>query len=345
MRRAVQAAHTNRVICITGGAGYIGTHIAFALLESCPDRRVLCVDTLENSTLDGLMRLERCFAGRLSFRRCDVRDAVDFENAICRLNVSCVIHCAGYKDVGESMARPLEYYDNNLGATMSVLKVMRRLEIERLLFCSSCTVYGLANAPYEECRTPCHPVSPYGRTKWFTEQLLTDFCLANPRVQAVVFRCFNPAGAHPSGLIGEAETNPTNLLPLAFQVCLGKRAELVVFGGDYENSPDGTCQRDFLHVSDVADAHVAVVDEVLSPGMHVFNLGSGRPTTVLQMIAEVEKAAGRKVLFQIGRRRPGDVSVSYCSVEKAARELGWKPKRDLNQICFDQWRFLSKMKS
>lgn len=323
-------------ICVTGGAGFIGSHIIATLLDSCPSRRVLCVDSLVNSNLNGIKRIQQRFPGRLHFESCDICDVGSLESVLKRNGrFDCLVHCAGYKNVRESIVDPLHYYVNNVGGTLSVVQAMKRQQISRILFCSSCTVYGMADAPYFEDRTPCQPVSPYGRTKWMAEQILADMCRVDASFQAIAFRCFNPGGAHPSGLIGQTETKSTNLIPLCFDVCKGKRSHLEIFG-------DGTCQRDFVHVVDLAEAFLGAIDGLKETGFHVYNIGLGKPVTVLEVIAAVEQASQIPVPFVVGRPRAGDVAISFCNIEKVRKELKWEPKRDLHEICQDHWRFVKK---
>lgn len=275
------------VVCVTGGAGYVGLHTAASLLQA--GHAVLCIDNLKNSKVtgwcinmffvvfltfsSGINRLRERHKNLL-FSYCDLRETSSLEEVFGRHNVSLVIHCAGSKNVGESTRIPLEYYHNNVESTISLLQVIEKQEIRRLILSSSSTVYGRAPAPHDEASTPCIPVCPYGNTKMFVETMLRDYCAAaDESFQAIVFRYFNPGGAHPTGIVGEDELHTSNLIPLLFEVCLGKRSEFVVFGSDYETS-DGTCQRDFFHIMDLAEAHVAAVD-FINPGFHVFDLGSG----------------------------------------------------------------------
>ena len=325
-------------ILVTGGAGYIGSHTCAALVEA--GYSLVILDNLSNSKPEALRRLTAITGCEIPFEQADIRDEAALDDVFSRHDISCVIHFAGLKAVGESVAKPLEYYDNNIGGTVTLLRVMKRRGVKTLVFSSSATVYGVPQKlPLEES----HPLSctnPYGWTKLMIEQILRDTCVSDPDFSAVLLRYFNPIGAHVSGTIGEdPEGIPNNICPIITQVAVGKLPMVSVTGNDY-GTPDGTGVRDYIHVTDLADGHVAAVDYALSrTGAEAINLGTGRGTSVLELIASMEKAAGRKIPYVFAPRRPGDIAACWASPEKAGERLGWRAKKTLDEMCEDSWRW------
>lgn len=336
-------------ILVTGGTGFIGSHICVELLHA--GWSVVMLDNLQNSkpyVVDRVRSLTQECAGELVFVNCDLRlgkysSEADLDAAFANRNVQAVIHCAGYKNVHESSDIPLEYYENNLVSTFNVLHAMKRFKVNRLLFSSSCTVYARSAIPFLETTEPVGlPINPYGCTKAFIERILTDYVKATPGFQCVLLRYFNPVGAHPSGLLGEDPKVINNLLPLIFDVIRGRRKQIEVFGTDY-NTRDGTCERDFIHVVDVAQGHVAAL-AMEKPGVHIYNLGTGLAVSVKEMIEMVTEVTGVPVKHVFGPRRDGDLPCAFCDPKKCKDELGWVAKKTLRDICTDGWRFVSTMK-
>jgi len=326
-------------ILVTGGAGYIGSHTCVALMERGFD--VVVADNLCNSSPEALDRVEE-LAGR-SVRRyvCDIRDEDAMRRIFAENSVDAVIHFAGLKAVGESCRKPLEYYDNNVGGTVKLLSVMREAGCKKIVFSSSATVYGSGNAsPLREDMPAGGTTNPYGTTKLFIERILRDWYDSDNSLSVSLLRYFNPIGAHKSGKIGENPRDiPNNLMPYIAQVAVKRLECLNVFGGDYDTR-DGTGVRDYIHVADLADGHVKALDRVLSrTGLDVYNLGTGRGVSVLELVAAFEKASGVKIPYKIGSRRDGDVAVCYADASKAERELGWKAVRSVEEMCEDTWRW------
>ncbi|HOU91682.1 MAG TPA: UDP-glucose 4-epimerase GalE [Polyangiaceae bacterium] len=328
-------------ILVTGGAGYIGSHTALELLEAGHD--VTVVDNLENGSEEALRRVERLTGRALAFHRADVRDAAALDRVLAAAEHQAVIHFAGLKAVGESVAQPLRYHDNNVRGAIVLFEALARHGVKRLVFSSSATVYGEPNAVPITEDFPVRVTNPYGRTKLFIEEILRDVCQADPSWHVALLRYFNPVGAHPSGQIGEDPRGiPNNLMPFVAQVAVGQRPELRVFGGDYPTR-DGTGVRDYIHVVDLARGHLASLAALeASPGVATYNLGTGRGQTVLEVVAAFERASGRKVPYRVVARRPGDVAECYASVDKARRELGWEARRTLDDMCADVWRWQSQ---
>lgn len=328
-------------VLVTGGAGYIGSHTCVALLEAGHD--VVVVDNLCNSKPAALERVEE-IAGRTlrRFYRADVRDASTLMQVFAEHHVDAVIHFAALKAVGESVAQPLAYYENNLGGLFALLKAMEAADVRRMVFSSSATVYGdPASVPIGE-DFPTAATSPYGRTKQMCEEVLRDLVVADSRWNVALLRYFNPVGAHASGLIGEDPHGiPNNLMPYVSQVAVGKLKELQVFGGDY-STPDGTGVRDYIHVVDLAAGHVAAVERIDGlPGVTCVNLGTGRGYSVLDVARAFERASGREVPYRIVARRPGDVAACWADASLAHKVLGWRPQFDLDAMCRDAWRWQS----
>lgn len=326
-------------VLVTGGAGYIGSHTVVALLEAGHD--VLVIDDLSNSSPESLRRVARITGREPGFVEANVRDEARLAEAFVDFEPDSVIHFAGWKAVGESTQIPLTYYRENLGSTISLLEAMAAHGCRRIVFSSSATVYGASEPPFTE-DSPTGATNPYGHTKHMIEQILADTAAADPTLAVAALRYFNPIGAHPSGLIGEDPKGiPNNLLPFVAQVAAGRRDHLSVFGDDYD-TPDGTGVRDYIHVLDLAAGHLAALEKlVTSPGHHVWNLGTGRGTSVLEVVKAYEKASGVTIPYQVVARRPGDVAASYADPSRAERELGWRATRGIEEMCADTFRWQS----
>ncbi|MCL2783837.1 MAG: UDP-glucose 4-epimerase GalE [Propionibacteriaceae bacterium] len=327
-------------ILLTGGAGYVGTHTALGLDAAGHD--VIILDDLSNSCAAAVSRVESIIGKPVSFYHGDCRDTDLVRSVFVHENPDAVIHLAGLKAVGESVAQPLRYYDVNINATLSLLTVMGEADVHKLIFSSSATVYGEPEAlPLtEENRVGVGISNPYGWTKFMIERILMDLADTDPAWQICLLRYFNPVGAHESGLIGEDPQGiPNNLMPFVAQAAAGRRAKVLVFGNDYD-TVDGTGERDYIHVMDLGRGHVQAVDH-LTPGVSVYNLGTGQPTSVLEVIRAFEQVCGTTIPFEITSRRPGDVAVSYCSPAKAEQELGWIAERTILDACKDSWKWQS----
>ena len=329
-------------VLVTGGAGYIGSHTVLALLAEGHD--VVVVDNLCNSKASVIGRLEELSGKHVPFHVFDVRDEDKLSQLFADEPVDAVIHFAGLKAVGESVEQPLSYYETNLGSTFALVSAMSRAGVRRLVFSSSATVYGeSAPVPMTE-DLPTSATNPYGWSKVMQEQILTDVAAATPGFQVALLRYFNPVGAHPSGQIGEDPQGiPNNLMPFVAQVAVGRRERLSVFGGDYETT-DGTGERDYIHVVDLAEGHVAALEHLAAHpeiGARAWNLGTGHGTSVLEMVKAFEVASGREVPYEITDRRPGDLPVVYADTTRAADELGWRTSRTVEDMCADTWRWQS----
>ncbi len=325
-------------ILVTGGAGYIGSHTCVALIES--GHTPLVLDNLCNSSSESLERVRRISGVRPGFVEGDVRDAALLDRVLAEQRPQAVIHFAGLKAVGESVQQPLEYYDNNVGGTVTLLQAMQRAGLRNLIFSSSATVYGdPASVPIRE-DFPRSATNPYGRSKLMIEDVLGDLYRADPAWRIARLRYFNPVGAHPSGLIGEDPRGvPNNLLPYITQVAVGRLSRLRIFGGDWP-TPDGTGVRDFIHVMDLAEGHVAALRHLLAhEGMFTVNLGTGQGCSVLQMVQAFERCCGRSLPYEIVQRRAGDIAECWADPAQAQRLLNWKAVRDLDTICADAWRW------
>lgn len=326
-------------ILITGGLGYIGSHTAVELLNA--DREVILVDNLYNSNLKVLERIEAITGKCPMFYPIDLTNEKALSSVFDLHPIEKVIHFAGYKAVGESIAKPIDYYDNNLNATLTLCKVMAAHGVKKLVFSSSATVYTMDNVmPVSETAHTGGCTNPYGWTKYMGEQILRDIVKADPSWSVVLLRYFNPVGAHASGLIGESPNGiPNNLMPYITQTAVGKRPLLQIFGGDYD-TPDGTCIRDFIHVTDLADAHRAALRWLDDhAGTEVFNIGSGTGYSVLQLVEAFVRVNGVEIPYKIVDRRPGDLAVVYADVTKSAQLLGWKAKKTLEDMCRDAWNW------
>lgn len=329
-------------ILVTGGAGFIGSHTCVELLDA--GYEVIVVDNLCNSSQESLRRVEKITGKNVKFYEADIRDTDALNQIFDKESVECVIHFAGLKAVGESVVKPLEYYDNNISGTLRLCDVMRNHGVKNIIFSSSATIYGEpAFIPItEECpKGMC--TNPYGWTKWMLEQILTDLHTADPEWNVVLLRYFNPIGAHKSGLIGEDPKGiPNNLMPYVAQVAIGKLECLGVFGNDYD-TPDGTGVRDYIHVVDLAVGHVKALKKIQEKaGVCIYNLGTGVGDSVLDMVHAFEEASGKKVPYQIKERRAGDIASCYSDATKARKELGWTAERGLKEMCEDAWRWQSQ---
>ena len=328
-------------ILVTGGAGFIGSHTCVEFLES--GYPVIVLDNLSNSKQESIRRIEEITEKQIDFYLADMRD----ENAVRKIfteqEIDSVVHFAGLKAVGESVQKPLEYYENNINGTFVLLKIMREFGCKKFVFSSSATVYGMNNpVPYVE-DMPTSATNPYGYTKVMIEQILRDFCAADPDFRAVALRYFNPIGAHKSGLIGEDPNGiPNNLLPYIGQVAVGKLEKISVFGDDYP-TPDGTGVRDYIHVVDLAKGHVCALEYAdQHKGFTPINLGTGHGVSVLEMIHAYEKACGHALPYQITARRAGDIASSYADASLAKQLLNWEAHETLETMCADSWNFMQK---
>ena len=328
-------------ILVSGGAGYIGSHTVVQLVAAGYD--VVIVDNFSNSHPTVTGRLEALTGTRISLHSFDLTDHDKTEHLFATEHFDGVIHFAGHKAVGESVEKPLEYYENNLVSTFALVRAMQRYDVDKLVFSSSATVYGEDQAAATEDR-PTYATNPYGWTKVMQEQILRDVAIARPRMRFALLRYFNPVGAHPSGTIGEDPSGiPNNLVPYIAQVAVGKREKLMVFGGDYD-TVDGTGVRDYIHVEDLAAGHIAALKALADTdeAVHTWNLGSGHGTSVLEMVRAFEKAVGREIPYEIVDRRPGDVATSYADASKANRELGWSTVKTVDDMAADTWRWQSQ---
>ena len=323
---------------LTGGAGFIGSHIAVELLQR--DYDVVIADDLSNSRPDVPERIEKITGRAPVFYRMDVSDRQALDRVFRAHDIAAAVHLAGYKAVGESVQKPLAYYRNNLDTTLALLEVMADHGVHRLIFSSSATVYGNAEAPCREDMPTGGCTNPYAWTKLMIEQILRDAAKADPSLAAVCLRYFNPVGAHESGLIGELPNGiPNNLMPYITQTAAGIRRELTVFGNDYP-TPDGTGVRDYIHVVDLARGHAAALDYSRThPGWEAINLGTGRGSSVLEIVETFQRVNGVAVPHRIGPRRPGDLPTCYAATDKAARLLHWHAEKDLADMCRDSWRW------
>lgn len=336
-------------ILVTGGAGFIGSHTCVALLEA--GHSVVALDNLCNSTLESIKNIERITGKSVPFRNVDIAGGLtksfseSFSDGLTRVfsepvRFDAVVHCAGLKAVGESVENPLEYYHNNVTGTVNLLRCMDAAGCRRLIFSSSATVYaGAQSMPVSEDEPNLRCANPYGRTKLHIERMLQDLGSA---WEIVVLRYFNPVGAHPSGLLGENPTRaPNNLMPVVAQVATGARDSLSVFGNDYETA-DGTAVRDYIHVVDLANGHVAALERGLSTGCNIFNLGTGGGHSVLEVVRAYERASGRAIKAVMAPRRTGDVAEVYANPNKARELLGWEATKRLDDMCADDWRWQTK---
>lgn len=325
-------------VLVTGGAGYIGSHTALSLLEAGHD--VVVLDNLCNASKEALRRVEEIAGRSLSFIEGDIRDRACLDQLFKEHDIHAVIHFAGLKAVGESVAQPLAYYDTNVAGTVTLCQAMQQAGVFRLVFSSSATVYGPdAPVPYQESMPRGRTSNPYGTSKSMVEQTLEDLVQSDGRWSVVLLRYFNPIGAHPTGRLGEDPQGiPNNLLPYIAQVAVGRRSTLTVFGNDYATA-DGTCVRDYLHVMDLAEGHVSALDRLTVLGAHAYNLGTGQGLSVLQMVEAFERISERPIPYQFAQHREGDLAAFWADPSKAEKELGWKARRSLDEMVADTWRW------
>lgn len=326
-----------KTILVTGGAGYIGGHTIVEMAKK--GYETVIVDNLSNSSKESIHRYEMLTGKKIPAYFADIRDREALEAIFSTHEIDGVIHFAGLKAVGESVAKPLEYYDNNIYGTLVLLEVMKAHQVKNIIFSSSATVYGdPERLPIDEnCRL--HVTNPYGATKLMIENILQDLHRSDPSWSIIILRYFNPVGAHESGMIGEDPNGiPNNLMPFIAQVAVGKLEKIKVFGNDYD-TPDGTGVRDYIHVVDLANGHVKALEKMEKPGVAIYNLGTGRGYSVLEMIHAFSKACGKELPYVIAPRRPGDIAACYASPVKAETELGWKAERGIDEMCASQWKW------
>jgi UDP-glucose 4-epimerase len=328
-------------ILVTGGAGYIGSHTIIELISA--KHNVVVVDNLSNSSKEALVRVEKITKTKIPFFKLDLCDTKKLDKVFAENKIDAVIHFAGLKAVGESVQKPLLYYKNNIEATLSLLEMVQKYDVKKLVFSSSATVYGTpSELPlHENSQIGVGITNPYGQTKFMIEQILRDLSTSDSTFELTILRYFNPVGAHSSGLIGEDPNGlPNNLMPYISQVAVGKLEKVNVFGNDYETT-DGTGVRDYIHVTDLAKGHVAALRHI-KPGTEVYNIGTGKGVSVLELIAAFSEACGKKIPYKISPRRPGDVASCYASADKAERQLGWKAEKTIDNACLDSWRWQSQ---
>lgn len=328
-------------ILVTGGAGYIGSHTCVDLLEN--GYEVVIIDNLYNASQKSVNRIEQITGKKVSFYKTDLLDKKALNTVFDKENIDAVIHFAGLKAVGESVEKPIEYYNNNLTGTLNLTDCMSKHHVKKIIFSSSATVYGTpAFVPITEECPKGTPTNPYGWTKWMLEQILTDLHTADAEWNVILLRYFNPIGAHKSGLIGEDPKGiPNNLVPYISQVAIGKRDCLGIFGNDY-NTPDGTCVRDYIHVLDLACGHVKAIQKLSeAPDVRIYNLGTGNGYSVLEVVKAYAEACGHEIKYEFKPRRAGDVDEIYSDCEKAGKELGWEARYNINDMCVDSYRWQS----
>lgn len=330
-------------ILVTGGAGFIGSHTCVELLNA--GYEVVVVDNYYNANPKSLERVKELTGKDFKSYECDIRDSEGMDKIFKENKIDAVIHFAGLKAVGESCQKPIEYYDNNIGGTLKLCDVMRNNGCKNIVFSSSATVYGMKNvSPLKETMKTGGTTNPYGTTKYMIEIILEDIYKSDNEWNVTLLRYFNPIGAHESGRIGENPSGiPNNLMPYITQVAIGKRPYLSVYGNDYD-TPDGTCIRDYIHVVDLADGHVKAVNNILDgkKGVQIFNLGTGKGYSVLDIVKAFSKAYGKELPYKIAPRRPGDLAVCFSDPSKAKEVLGWAAKRGIDDMCRDSWNWQSK---
>lgn len=328
-------------ILVTGGAGYIGSHTLIELINN--QHTPVVVDNLSNSSTESIRRVEKITKTSIPFYRVDIRDKIELEKIFSRHNFDAIIHFAGLKSVGQSVSHPLGYYSNNIDSTLVLLEMAQEYAVNKFIFSSSATVYGEPEElPLKETsRVGIGITNPYGQTKFMLEQILKDVSISNPKFEVTLLRYFNPVGADSSGTIGEDPNDtPNNLLPYVSQVAVGKLKEVSVYGNDYDTI-DGTGVRDYIHVVDLAKGHVAALNK-LKPGVGIYNLCTGKGTSVLELINAFGKAAGKNIPYKIVDRRPGDIASCYATPKKANKELGWFAEKGIEEACEDSWRWQSQ---
>lgn len=328
-------------ILVTGGTGYIGSHAAVELISAGYEVEIL--DNLYNSKLAVLDKIEKITGVKPKFYDVDLRDAEALAKVFAEHKYDAVMHFAGLKAVGESVEQPLKYYENNVGGTINLLECMQEFGVKKIIFSSSATVYGVQESPQyvETMQTGPNISSPYGKTKYMIEEILTDTATADPEFEVTILRYFNPVGAHPSGLIGEDPNDkPNNLMPFIMKVATGALEQLSIFGDDYP-TPDGSCLRDYIHVVDLAQGHLAALEH-MGKGVQIYNLGSGETKSVFEMVAAFDQASGRKLPCQVVERRAGDLPEFYADPSLAAKELGWTTKLSVEDAMRDTLKFLAQ---
>ena len=325
-------------ILITGGAGYIGSHTCVELLNC--GYEIIVIDNFVNSSYESIKKVEEITEKKIRFFEGDIRNKNFLKDVFSKNDIHAVIHFAGLKAVGESCKKPLEYYDNNLYGLIVLCEVMKEFNVKNLIFSSSATVYGDNRPPYNETMKPGLITNPYGRTKYMIEQVLFDLSRSDNLWNIIILRYFNPIGAHGSGKIGEDPQGiPNNIMPYILKVAVGELPIFTVFGGDYE-TPDGTCIRDYIHVVDLARGHVSALKKLMQiHGIQIYNLGTGKGCSVLELINTFEKVSGVHLRFSVGARREGDLPVCFADVSKAKSELKWEAKYDIKKMCEDSWRW------
>lgn len=325
-------------VLVTGGNGFIGSHTCVELIREGYD--VIVMDNLSNSQRGNVEKIEKIAGEKICFYETDMLNYNDMDKIFKANTISAVIHFAGLKAVGESVEKPLEYYENNVAGTINICKAMRENGCKRMVFSSSATVYGISEqVPFVET-LPTSATNPYGFTKIMMEHILEDLCKADPQWSVMLLRYFNPIGAHESGLIGEKPKGiPNNLLPYINQVALGKLPHVNIYGNDYD-TVDGTGVRDYIHVRDLATGHIKAMEYILGhTGSQAVNLGTGKGTSVLEVLRAYEKVCGKEIPYKVMQRRPGDVAVCYADTTKAKELLGWEAKLGIDEMCMDSWRF------
>ncbi len=325
-------------VLVTGGAGYIGSHTCVELLEC--GREVIVIDNFVNSSYESIKRVQDITGKKMKFFEGDMRDRDFLRSVFSENEVDSVIHFAGLKAVGESCEVPLEYYDNNLNSLIALCETMAGFNVKKLVFSSSATVYGDNQPPYNENMKPGLITNPYGRTKYMAEQILSDLSISDGEWSILILRYFNPIGAHESGKIGEDPKGiPNNLMPYILKVAIGELPELKVFGGDYK-TPDGTCIRDYIHVVDLAKGHISALKKLDKfKGFDIYNLGTGKGCSVLELINKFEEVCKVNLNYSVGDRRDGDLPVCFADTSKAEKQLNWKAKYDIGRMCEDSWRW------
>lgn len=326
-------------VLLAGGAGYIGTHTAVELLNV--GHEIVIIDNFSNSCPEAVKRVEEITGKKVIFYEADIKDNIAVAKVFLENQIDCVIHFAGLKAVGESIEKPVDYYRNNIDTTLTLLECMKDADVKNIVFSSSATVYGEENPiPYVETMKRGSCTNPYGWTKVMMEEIFEDASKADSELSVVLLRYFNPIGAHESGRIGEDPQGiPNNLMPYVAQVAVGRRDYLTIFGNDYD-TPDGTCRRDFIHVMDLANGHLKAIEYATEhKGIEIFNLGTGEPYSVLDLVNAFEKSNGIQVKYEFGPRRAGDIQDCWADVDKAYNVLGWKTERTLEDMCRDTWNW------
>ena len=327
-------------ILVTGGIGYIGSHTIVELLKN-PENNIIVIDNLSNSRIEIKDAIEYISKRTIKFYKNDLRNLEEVENVFKNENIDLVIHFAGLKAVGESVNKPIEYYNNNILGTLNLVTIMKKYNVKKIIFSSSATVYGNSKIipVNEDCPARC-AVNPYGRSKTMTEDILTDIYVSDNSWNIVLLRYFNPVGAHESGLIGEFPNDiPNNLMPYVSKVANGDFEFVKIFGNDY-NTNDGTGIRDYIHVVDLAKGHVAAIQKLdCNSGLNIYNLGTGKGYSVLELIKAFEKVTGKSIPYKFVERRKGDIAISYADVSKAKSELGWSAEKDIYEMCHDFWNW------